>query len=243
MADSQYSFTTENSHLIKKEKLISNNSLNITYNHRRTRSYNRFSNRHDRKSGPSNKSTSISSPMRSQAITNNSSPPPFHLLASLFLDGRQKAERKVVVYLDSSDQDFAGPDGKVTFRSRWVQGNDGSLKEHSWVFKDVGIETVFDKMLINGGDDCAEIREELDEDIMVAAMTATDLGVERNVEEDKSNIGQILVVIERVILGPKWMDKHYCSKHQEGEEIEDVDMAGVKNEITHTTGYLASDPS
>ena len=220
--------------MTKKKEPINNHSLNIASNHRRTKSYNRFSDSQDRNSGPSNEHTLFSSPA---ALTDDDLPVPFHLLASLFLDGRQKAERKAIVYLDPYDEDYAFPDGKVHFRSRWVQGNDGSVKEHSWVFKDVGIESVFDRMLISGGKSCVEVREEPDEDVVVAALSATGLGVERNVEEDKNHIGQILVVVERVVLGRKWEEDHYRSKHQEGEEAEDVDMAGVKNEITHTTGY------
>lgn len=230
---------TENSHLIKQKEPIPNDYLNMAFSRRRrrrTKSYNKFSDRYNTNSGPSDERTHFSSPIRSQAIANDHSPPPFHLLASLFLDGRQKAERKVIVYLNPNDEDFAYPDGKVTFRSRWVQGNDGSLKEHSWVFKDVGIDTIFDKMFISGGENRAEILEEHDEDAMVAAMRATGLGVEGDANEEKSNLGQILVIVQRVVLGTKWQHKQYHSKHQEDDEAEDVDMAGVKNEITHTTG-------
>lgn len=117
-----------------------------------------------------------------------------------------------------------------------MQRKDGSMKEHSWVFRDVGIETVFDKMMISGGENYTEILKENDENVLEAAMRATGLGGERNDEEDKNNIGQILVVFERVVLGEKWQDNHYRSKHQEGDEAEDVDMAGVKSGITHTTG-------
>lgn len=235
---------TENPHLTKQKEPIPNDYLNMAFSRRRRRkkSHNKFSDRYNIKSGPSNESTHISSRIRSQAIANDHSPPPFHLLASLFLDGRQKAERKVIVYLNPNDEDFAYPDGKVTLRSRWVQGNDGSLKEHSWVFRDVGIDTIFDKMFISGGENCAEILEEHDEDAMVAAMRSTGLGVEGDVNEEKSNLGQILVIVQRVVLGTKWHDKQYHSKHQEDDEAEDVDMAGAKNEITHTTGYLDLDP-
>lgn len=227
---------TDDSQWIRKKAPINNVSLNIAFNPLRKKSYSKFSDGYDRNSGPSNESTHFSSPIRSHATPSYYSPLPFHLLASLFLDGRRKPERKLIVYLDPADDDFAQPDGKVTFKSRWVQGKDESFKEHSWVFKDVGIETVFDRMLIGGGTNCVKIREEHDEDAMVDAMRTTGLGVEKNIEEDKNNIGQILVLIERVVLGRKWRDHHYRPKHQEGEDAEDVDMAGVKNEITHTTG-------
>ena len=224
--------------MAKKKEPISSHSLSIASHHRRTHFYDRISHSQNRNSGPSSEHRLFSSPAVSPAaLTDDDLPVPFHLLASLFLDGRQKAERKAIIYLDPYDKDYAFPDGKVHIRSRWVQGNDGRVKEHSWVFRDVGIETAFDRMLLSGGKSCAEIREECDEDAVVAALSTTGLGVERNVEEDKNHIGQILVVVERVVLGQRWEEEHYRAKHEEGEEAEDVDMAGVKNEITHTTGY------
>ena len=178
----------------------------------------------------------LSPPIRPQVRSLDITPPPYHFLASLFLDGRQKAERRIVVYLDPKDEDFSPPNGKVKFKSRWVQGSDGAMREHSWVFKDVGIETVFDKMLINGERNSAGELAEQDEDTMIAAMNATELGAGGNSQKDeKSGIGQILVVIQRVILGNKWIEPNYRSKHQEGE-AEDVDMDGIKNEITHSAG-------
>lgn len=223
--------------LINKKEPFGDEFLNMALDPCRTKSSSKFHDRFDKCSGPSSESTRCSSPVGSHAITYGCSQVPFHLIASLFLDGRQKAERKIVVYLDPMDEDFAYPDGKVAFKSRWVQGNDGKLNEHSWVFKDVGIDTAFDKMLISGHEHFAEIQEEEDEMDMVASMEASGLGAEKNLEEDNSNVGQILVVIERVILGRKWKENHYRPKHKDGDG-EDVDMAGVKNEITHTTGYL-----
>ncbi len=87
----------------------------------------------------------------SEPITtpSKSPPPPFHLLATLYLDGRENAERKVIVYLDPEDEEFFWPDGRVFFKSRWVETQTGGLVERGWVFKDVGIETAFEKMLIS----------------------------------------------------------------------------------------------
>lgn len=73
-----------------------------------------------------------------------SAPPPYDFLASLFLDNRQTAHRQAIVYLDPLNEDFASPCGKIKLHSRWVQGNDGNLKEYLWGFKDVGIETAFE---------------------------------------------------------------------------------------------------
>ena len=121
-------------------------------------------------------------------------------------------------------------------KTRWIQGNDGSLKEHAWVFKDVGIETMFDKLLINGNMDTAVAIAENQEDALAAAMDTTSLNHEIDAaREDNSKVGQIVVEIQRIKLGSKWVEPNYIAKHKEGE-MEDVDMNEVNNEITHTAG-------
>jgi len=55
----------------------------------------------------------------------------------MFLDNRTVSERKVIVYTDPEDEDFARPNGKVLFKHRWVQASDGTMTEHGWVFKEV----------------------------------------------------------------------------------------------------------
>lgn len=181
-------------------------------------------------------SHSLSSPLRSRTDSGAFVSPKFDFLASLYVDGRKKPERRTIVYLDPRDEDFNAPDGKVRFKSRWVQGPDGSMKEHAWVFKDVGIEASFDKLLISKGGDLASSVDKSDEDLVVQSMNSAALGAEADsVNEEKSNIGQILVKIQRVILGKTRRERHYHSKHREGEN-DDVDMEGLKKEITHTTG-------
>lgn len=163
-------------------------------------------------------------------------PPPFHFLASMYLDGRSKAERKLVVYLDPDDEDFNRPDGRVSFKTRWVEGKDGKLREHGWVFKDVGIETVFDKMLLSGDHQVSGKVHMRDEDSIIAAMNAADLGAEGDVErEERTKLGQIVVTIERIKLGQKWIDSRYRAKHKEGD-VDDVQMDGANTDITHTAG-------
>ena len=165
-------------------------------------------------------------------------PPPFHLLASLYLDGRTKPERKVVIYLDPDDEDFSRPHGIVNLKTRWVRGTDGSLKEHGWVFRDVGIETVFDRMLIAGAFDKSKMNKQ-DEDDIVDAMNSAYLAEHGDpVNEEASKVGQIIVKVERVKLGEKWSDPDFRPKHREGEG-EDVDMDGATRDITHTAGYVA----
>ncbi|KAI9812330.1 MAG: hypothetical protein M1827_004779 [Pycnora praestabilis] len=164
-------------------------------------------------------------------------PPPFHFLACLYLDGREKPERKIIVYLDPNDSDYNKPNGKVQFKTRWVEGKDGNLREHAWLFRDVGIETVFDKMLISGELNTSDTVFKRDEDDIIAAMDSTELGAEGDdCRERHSKAGQIVVTIQRVKLGEKWNDADFHAKHKEGES-DDVDMDGASKEITHTAGF------
>lgn len=186
-----------------------------------------------KRTGHSDENTGFSSSAHPQA---KNSAPPFHLLASMFLDGREKAERRVVIHLDPNHEEFRGPDGKVMIRSRLVRGRDGTLNEHSWVFKEVGIETLLNKMFICGGQDSTEDLEERSEDGLIDAMNGAKLGAETNLSQDeKSNVGKISVVIQRVILGENWEQPHYRPGYQEGD-ADDVEMNGMKNGITHTAG-------
>lgn len=118
---------------------------------------------------------------KNEGIT--SAPPPYHFIASLFLDGRQKADRQAIVYLDPLNEDFASLYGKIKLQFRWVEGNDGNLQEIMWVFKDVGIEKAFDQMLINNCRDDTSQKEQ-DEKAMIAAMNATVLVAEAGIRKD-----------------------------------------------------------
>lgn len=172
-----------------------------------------------------------SSPIRSQ--TSYPPSPPFDFLATLYLDGRRKAERKVIVYLDPNHEDF-GPGGTSIFRSRWVQTQDGGIQEHAWVFNDIGIDTIFNKLVLaNTGKGPGE-----DEIAIIAAMEGTGIITEPDIErEARKKAGQIEVRISRVILGRKSVNYYYQPKHMEGEK-EDVDMDGPDPELTHTTGSI-----
>lgn len=178
---------------------------------------------------------SFSSPIKHRVDHYKQASPPFHFLASLFLDGRAKAERRVIVYLDPEHVDFP-PEGKAKFRNRWIQARDGTVTENSWVFKDLGVETVFKRLLIKGTRDSPEEVEETSEDSITSAMTSTGLRAEDPARpEEKSGLGKIVVVVERITLGEKWNERNYRARHQKGE-AEDIDMGVVQSEITHTAG-------
>ncbi|KAL8970411.1 MAG: hypothetical protein Q9183_001536 [Haloplaca sp. 2 TL-2023] len=156
----------------------------------------------------------------------------FSFLATLYIDGRTKPERKLVVWLDPSSPDFNQPDGLVHFKSRLVQRQDGTVEEQAWVFKDVGIETVFDKIALqDGGQPAAEL-----EDVLVNAFNSSGLGLEHTPGvDDHGKVGQIVVEVEKVRVEQPFYQKCWRPKHQEGEE-EDVNMEGVNQDVAHKTG-------
>ena len=171
-----------------------------------------------------------------ERMINRTPPPPFHFLATLFLDGRTKPERSAIVYLDPADEDYRYPSGEVVLTGRWAQGQDGSIKEQAWVFENVGIETIFDKMVINRDIDIAAPIPKRDEDALMRAMNSTSIDADQDVEsEEKSKVGQMVLIIERVKLGQKNVNPNFCAKHNENE-VGDVDMTDAEKYITHTTG-------
>lgn len=178
---------------------------------------------------------SRSSPLSQVPHQKTPPPPEFSLIAFLYLDGRPEPERKVLIFLDPANSDFAKPDGKVMFKHRWVQAKDGTVKEHAWFFKDRPVESVLTKLVIAGAQDQAETQDEREDD-MINAMKSAGVKEETDyIREGATKVGQILVQIERVVIGKTRTDKNYRSRHQEGQD-NDIDMDGVRPDITHAAG-------
>lgn len=176
---------------------------------------------------------SLSSPVRPSTTPQNHSAPDFALLAVLYLDGRRIPERKIIVYTDPTDKDFNAPDGKVAFKHRWVQSADGRMTEHAWQFKEKAIETVFDRLIIAGSQADVEAQ---DDDALIKAMGSSGFDAQGKTEKE-SKVGQIVVELQRIVLGEKRTEANYRSHHQEGED-EDINMEGVGQDITHETGFV-----
>lgn len=134
--------------------------------------------------------------------------------------------------MDPTDKDFSSPDGKVAFKHRWVQSADGGMTEHAWVFKEKAIETVFDKMMVTGTETSVGVHD--DDDALIKAMESSELDPQRKTET-RSKIGQIVVELQRVVLGEKRTEANFRPRHQKGQE-EDIDMEGAPQDITHATG-------
>ena len=129
-------------------------------------------------------------------------PPPadWHLLATLRLDGRTGFEKRCIVYLDERHSSFKLYDGMVYMRSRNVQDEDGGLRECGWYFRDVGIETVFDKLFLSGGAGEGEAVPAKDEDDLLAAFSSLGASGFEDAEEE-IQAGQIEITLERVRVG------------------------------------------
>ena len=173
-----------------------------------------------------------SSPMRRQERPKG--PPDYSFLASLYLDGRSRPERRVIVYTDPADPDFNAPSGKVSFRHRWVSSRDGSIAEHAWVFKENAIENVLDRLTL-AGSECG--LEEMGAEEITAALEHSGLASADDSCAEKNKVGQIVLEIRRVVLGTKTYDANYRSKHREGQD-DDIDMNGINSNITHAAGFL-----
>jgi hypothetical protein len=162
--------------------------------------------------------------------------PPYSFLAALYLDGRTTPEREIVVYTDPNDSDFDGPNGKVWFKHRSTQTNDGRIAKYGWVFKDKAIERLFNTLSVSGP--VTVPREQSnDEDALLDAMQSLGLGVPETVQDEGSRVGQILVEVSRITLGTRYNEDNYLPEVQEGKD-DAINMDDVTGEITHSTAIF-----
>lgn len=105
------------------------------------------------------------------------------------------------------------------------------IHEHAWVFKDIGIESILDKMALTSENDPMAANEE---DACIDALGRAGICHEDDMtREENHKTGQIEVEITRIVLGRKRVDSDFRPKHREGED-ENLDMGKIKSEITHT---------
>ena len=179
---------------------------------------------------------SYSSPIRH--LQESDEKPRYSLLATFYLDGRSKPERRIIVYTDPADKGFNAPYGKVCFGHRWIQSRKGSITEHAWVFKEKAIESVFDRLMISNPQVHSK---DSDENTIAEAIEASAIDRDEWLRDEKSQIGQIVVEVKRVTPGEKRYDSNYRSKHQEDLD-EDIDVDEAKPDVTHATGSLIGTP-
>lgn len=114
---------------------------------------------------------------------------------------------------------------------RWVQDEKGNIVTHSWVFKEVGIETLLDKLLIKGDIAPEGVISQRDEDELLEAINAT--GIDE--KEETQQVGQITVTFQKVTLGDTHDDWNFRAMHKHAEG-DDVDMNESTGGLSHTAG-------
>jgi hypothetical protein len=167
---------------------------------------------------------------------------PFDLIAEVFLDGRAKAEIRSIIYLDPTDFHYS-ISGTVLKgrRVRALGENDGPIKTciHDWVFTDVGIEVLFERM---GVEDVVTDESDSNHDSQEIASLAEILQETANVDdkpeaERELKVGKIEVLFTRVVLGnsiPSARRTVLKSLHyQDGEQ--QTPKKAVGKDVTHTT--------
>jgi len=153
----------------------------------------------------------------------------WHLLATLRLDGRRKFEAQRIILLDKGHSNFRHPEGEVHLSSRRFRDDDGGLRECGWVFKEVGVERMLEKLLLSRGDDGVVPAE--DDDFLTAFGA---LGA-NNMEdaEEEGSVGQIELTLERVSVGIIHRDVHFAVRH---DQDTDMDIGHHDGKMKHSAG-------
>lgn len=156
---------------------------------------------------------------------------PWHFIATLRLDGRRNIEKRDFVILDQDHEDFKSEtDGYTKLKGVTVRDQNGVWHKCDWIFKDVGIDTVFDNLELSG-EDAGASPAQLEEDLANAfgAMSAS----KQNEPEEPSKVGQIEVRLDRVTLGR--VEEGYHSSDSEEKEMSQLPGSAIK-QAEHTVG-------
>lgn len=111
--------------------------------------------------------------------------------------------------------------------SRLVLSDDGKIRSHKWVFKDMGIETILDRLFISGELPVGEFGS-VEEDALITAMNSACL---EESEESGPDAGTIKVVLQRIMVGTPYRDRHFKPLHKENEE-DDLNI-GASSDCSH----------
>ena len=158
---------------------------------------------------------------------------PWHLLATLRLDGCQKFERRVVIVLDEHEPAFHEPDGKIFLTHCDLMGPDGQLQEYEWVFEEVAVDKMLKRLAITGNEG-AFVKETCN------CVRSDDnvLGIISQQEsEEKRPFGRIEVTLERVTINRMCRNAKY--RPSAGEDT-DIDVGhgdgAIKHSAVHAKG-------
>lgn len=169
-------------------------------------------------------------------------PPPFDLIVEVHIDGRRKAEVRFIVHLDPSSPDYQS---EVLLTGRRVRipsksGEPARQCFHDWVFTDVGIEVLLERMGVEDttGSDARDREDlevgELADKLQDAAKVEGD--GEGN-EEQELKIGKIEVVFTRVVLGGVTHDFDVAASENlhDAQSEQAMPKRSVGKDVTHTT--------
>ncbi|KAL9130429.1 MAG: hypothetical protein Q9217_001396 [Psora testacea] len=161
--------------------------------------------------------------------------PGYSLLANLYLDGREEPEKRTILHLDPAHPEYLS-DGRYSINRRWIKTAEGALREHVWVFRERAVEDVLQRLNLNRQDD-VDVK---DENNLAGALESAHL---RNIDEEllRSNtkIGQIVIEVEKVIVGPMRVDHNHLFTDMKGRD-NDLDMTEAGKDVTHAASLVAS---
>lgn len=155
-------------------------------------------------------------------------PPPDQedMLASLHLDGKPTPEKRAFVLLNREELYDTHEYGELIIKSRTYEQNDGRLMECGWVFNDVGIESVFRSLDVQGS---GQDEQDLDLSAAMDGLTAT--GLENT--ETETTAGCIEITIHRVI-------RTRTSRSWRADRLDNSRVAiNASERLSHTVGRSA----
>jgi hypothetical protein len=163
-------------------------------------------------------------------------PPPFDLIAEVYLDGPTRAEISSIIYLDPNNIFFSKAPGLLPGRRVRSQSKAcGAIRTciHDWVFTDVGIEVLLERM---GVDDTNDSTSEDDQEVAgLADMLKDAVNVDKKEQgEEELKIGKTEVIFTRVVLGD--LMPGTSSKILRDEKSVSTPLKNrVGKDVTHTT--------
>jgi hypothetical protein len=163
-------------------------------------------------------------------------PTPFDFLVEVFIDGRSKAEIRSLVGLNPDSLDYER-NFVLTGRRVHIPGPAGAPLQqcvHDWVFTDVGIEVLLERM---GVKDTDEPNPQDDHEVAGLADMLQDTA-KVDVKKDEAQelkVGKIEVLFTRVVVGSTKTHTNTSKSLDDAELAQPAQSIGLGNDVTHTT--------
>lgn len=131
--------------------------------------------------------------------------------------------------MDRNHPNFSISGGVLILKARTYRDDDGVLRECGWLFKEVGIENIFDQLILSSDDAEAVPAQKVDE----LSTLFQSFGGNGLHDPEEPKVGQIEVTFERVILGKTTFDNDISSYMDDNRDA-DLDSTEVSKKLTHT---------